>query len=568
MRKLWEITALLLVIAIFLTGCPTDDPDEPDEIDEPIEVAFSGADAANGSQIVSTTALTLTFSDDIEELEAGDFTLTIPSPFTVSRGSLAKTGTGVYTLGITLDGTDAGDVQINVAVAKQGFTFSPDNRDVTVSFQNANSASINSDSDRETIAIGNTLTAELDLTSGTGDSVIQWVIDGVAGQSTSDFTLALEETHRGSLISVRAQRSSWEEDWVESPQVGPIVNGWMVTTVLNREDDDFVPWTDSYTLDVDSQDLLYTKVNLQDQGRHILKIDTTATRQNPLTRPKVDVFTDSNISSGGRWIAVGPNDAVYFARWDGDKNILRFPQPGGEGHQPDWHSNNNIPGAINALNPNYGYSASNTFEGNLAVDEEGNVYIATRHNSLVVKVTPEKVVSIVAALDPGQNGNDRLGGIAIGPDGFIYVAHGRDIGAIHKIDPDTGEVTDFVGGETTDWNNPLGFIRGFTFGRDGHFYAVDRMQGTESGPPSGDTLPATEPVIRRITVDGVVTTVAGIPGAANHGSMVDGLIKDAKFLNPWGIAAASDGTIYVMDNHRNNRPGAIRMIYYDTRTVP
>lgn len=50
--------------------------------------------------------------------------------------------------------------------------------------------------------------------------------------------------------------------------------------------------------------------------------------------------------------------------------------------------------------------------------------------------------------------------------------------------------------------------------------------------------------IRRITKSGATSLAAGIPG---QGGMADGAWKEAQFLEPEGVAVASDGTIYVAD---------------------
>ncbi len=56
--------------------------------------------------------------------------------------------------------------------------------------------------------------------------------------------------------------------------------------------------------------------------------------------------------------------------------------------------------------------------------------------------------------------------------------------------------------------------------------------------------------IRKITPDGVVTTVAGVRG--NSGS-TDGPAASARFLYPSGIAVAADGTLYVADGNTTIR---------------
>ena len=55
--------------------------------------------------------------------------------------------------------------------------------------------------------------------------------------------------------------------------------------------------------------------------------------------------------------------------------------------------------------------------------------------------------------------------------------------------------------------------------------------------------------IRRISVTGMVTTIAG---KAGYSGSQDGQGETARFNEPWGICAAEDGVIYVADTKNNN----------------
>ena len=100
-------------------------------VEEPdTEIAFSNL-TADGSATATTAKLTLTFNQNIADLAAADITLT-PGTTGAVKGALTKaTGTGVYDLavsGITASG------QVTVSVSKEGFTFTPTNRNVNVSY--------------------------------------------------------------------------------------------------------------------------------------------------------------------------------------------------------------------------------------------------------------------------------------------------------------------------------------------------------------------------------------------------------------------------------------------------
>jgi gliding motility-associated-like protein len=100
-------------------------------------------------------------------------------------------------------------------------------------------------------------------------------------------------------------------------------------------------------------------------------------------------------------------------------------------------------------------------------------------------------------------------------------------------------ITDFSGVSTSDgsldhtdkdqalYNNP----HGIDIAPDGTIYVADRFNH----------------VIRKISTDGTVTTIAG-NGAAGD---VDGLALNAQFNEPWGVSAGNDGQIFVADAKNN-----------------
>nr|AGS53508.1 hypothetical protein [uncultured bacterium contig00055] len=92
-------------------------------------VAFEGV-SANGSASSTTTLLTLTFSDDIAGLVAGDVTLNAGSTG-ATKGALNRIGVGTYTLGVS-GITAAGSV--SVGVAKAGFIISGSPQSASVFF--------------------------------------------------------------------------------------------------------------------------------------------------------------------------------------------------------------------------------------------------------------------------------------------------------------------------------------------------------------------------------------------------------------------------------------------------
>jgi len=89
----------------------------------PVAVAFSSL-TANGDLNNTTTLLTLVFNQDITGFAASDITVS-----GATKGTLTRTGTGTYTLGIS-GVVSSGSV--SVSVAKSGFTFNPSSQSVYV----------------------------------------------------------------------------------------------------------------------------------------------------------------------------------------------------------------------------------------------------------------------------------------------------------------------------------------------------------------------------------------------------------------------------------------------------
>ncbi|MDR2702486.1 MAG: formylglycine-generating enzyme family protein [Spirochaetaceae bacterium] len=125
MRKiLQKMAAIAAVTVLFLSGCSN--PGDTSTGDT-TGVTFTSL-TADGSATATTTKLTLTFDKDITGLSAADITLTSGSTGAV-KGSLARTGTGVYELAVA--GITAGG-SVTVAVSKSGYTITGGPKTVTV----------------------------------------------------------------------------------------------------------------------------------------------------------------------------------------------------------------------------------------------------------------------------------------------------------------------------------------------------------------------------------------------------------------------------------------------------
>jgi NHL repeat-containing protein len=221
----------------------------------------------------------------------------------------------------------------------------------------------------------------------------------------------------------------------------------------------------------------------------------------------------------------------------------------------------------------------------VAVDSGGNVYVADEFNSFIRKITPEGVVSTLTgtsafpsgvAVDSAGNiyfsvyffiqkftpagmmmttlagtyGDGiadgtgatasfrRPSGVAVDGTGNVYVADfGND--TIRKVTP-SGVVTTLAGrasasGSADGTSTAASFFRpsGVTVDGAGNVYVADQANDT----------------IRKVTLGGVVTTLAGTAGM--FGS-ADGTGAVARFGEPAGVAVDSAGNVYVADQYNDN----------------
>src|SRR5439155_3911432 len=84
----------------------------------------------------------------------------------------------------------------------------------------------------------------------------------------------------------------------------------------------------------------------------------------------------------------------------------------------------------------------------------------------------------------------------------------------------------------------FGFPSGVAVDRAGNVYVADTAHNGEDGSEDNYT-------IRKVTPDGVVTTLAGLAGS--DGS-TDGTGSAARFIYPSGVAVDNFGNVYVADD--------------------
>jgi streptogramin lyase len=178
----------------------------------------------------------------------------------------------------------------------------------------------------------------------------------------------------------------------------------------------------------------------------------------------------------------------------------------------------------------------------VAVDPAGNLYVSEQQNQTIRKITPAGVVTTLAGTAGATGSTNGTGsaarfdlpaGIAIDSNGNIFVADATNA-EIREITP-AGVVTTIAGSPqqtgSTDGTGAAArffFPVGLTIDANNNLYVADDDNDT----------------IREVTEAGVVTTLGGTPG--QFGS-TNGTGASALFNGPEGIAVDGSGNLYVGD---------------------
>lgn len=208
----------------------------------------------------------------------------------------------------------------------------------------------------------------------------------------------------------------------------------------------------------------------------------------------------------------------------------------------------------------------------LAMDPGGNIFVADSQNNAIRRLTPAGAVTTVAGAADGRGLSDGTGAsarfnqpnsVAADSRGNVFVADIQNnairkitaAGVVTTIGSAAGAAGSADGAATVArFSSPRGVATDAT----GNVYVADTGNST----------------IRKISTDGVVTTVAGGDVAAAGGSrgLSDGIGRAARFDSPQALTVGPDGTIFVADSG-NNRirkiapDGTVTTVYNALATV-
>ena len=287
---------------------------------------------------------------------------------------------------------------------------------------------------------------------------------------------------------------------------------------------------------VDSVGNLY----VADAGSHVIRKITSAGVVTTLGTAGV-VGHDDGVGAAARFffpsgVATDGADNVYVA--DAGNNIIRKISPTG--------MVTTLAGTVGVGGQVDGIGAEARFASptGLAIDSAGNVYVVDETGPTIRKITPDGVVTTLAGTAGVQGHADGSGaqasftlpeGVAIDSTGNLYVADSAN-NTIRKITP-TGIVTTLTGtapsaGHADGVRAAASFDSPFGVATDssGTVYVADTYNHT----------------IRKITLDGMVTTLAGSAGNSGY---ADGTGTAARFAFPRAVATDGKGNIYVADGN-------------------
>ncbi len=200
-----------------------------------------------------------------------------------------------------------------------------------------------------------------------------------------------------------------------------------------------------------------------------------------------------------------------------------------------------LAGSIRGYADGTGTAAQFWNPSGIAVDPQGNVFVADAGNHRIRRITPAGVVSTYAGKDPygyedGAAHSARFFGpedVTLDANGNVYVGDANNY-KVRKITP--GGVVSTLAGSTYGYQDGTG--------SGAIFYTPRSIQCDAQGNVFVSDY--FNQKIRKVTPGGVVTTVAG----STYG-WVEGSASTAKFEGPRGMVITAQGEIFVVEDRNN-----------------
>ena len=371
--------------------------------------------------------------------------------------------------------------------------------------------------------------------------------DGTNGNARFNDPLGLAADANGNLYV-------WDSQNITIRKITPVGTNWVVSTLAGGSigyDDgtgtnaEFIsPWG----MAVDPTGNIYVADSGAEEIRKITSAGLVTTLAgSPQTSGNIDGLGDNarfNLPSG---VAVDGAGYVYVA--DSENYTIRKITPlrlvstlaGQAG----------VSGSTNGVGNNARFGGGEDGAGfDVAVDGADNVYVAESKNQTIRKITPAGVVTTIAGSvtnsgsADGTNGAARFNNpysVAVDTNGNLYVADTfnteirkiKPVGTNWVVTTIAGSVNNYGSADGVGTNAQFNEPWGITADSAGNVYVADT---------GNNTIRKLAPV----TNNWVVTTIAGWSLAANSQS-TDGIGTNAQFVFPVAIAADNAGNLYVAD---------------------